>query len=83
MTSYKKIIMKLSYALVKITTFLPTVFVNGKFYKDPMLAIADDFFLLGPDIPKSTLNPVGFVGGDHNLTPYNYSKNRPMWHNVE
>ena len=23
------------------------------------------------------------VGGDHNLTPYNYSKNRFAWHDVE
>ncbi|KAH0976516.1 hypothetical protein GBA52_026235 [Prunus armeniaca] len=35
------------------------VFVNGKFCKDPKLANANDFFLSGFQIPRSTQNPVG------------------------
>ncbi|XP_034228720.1 germin-like protein subfamily 1 member 20 [Prunus dulcis] len=37
----------------------PAVFVNGKFCKDPKLANANDFFLSGFQIPRSTQNPVG------------------------
>ena len=52
--------MILFHALVKITNFfLPAVFVNGKFCKDPNLATADDFFLSGINIPRSTSNPLG------------------------
>ena len=52
--------MILFHALVKITNFfLPAVFVNGKFCKDPNLATADDFFLSGMDIPRSISSPVG------------------------
>ena len=52
--------MILFHALVKITNFfLPAVFVNGKFCKDPNLATVDDFFLSGMDIPRSISNPVG------------------------
>ncbi|RXI00115.1 hypothetical protein DVH24_030605 [Malus domestica] len=36
-----------------------SVFVNGKFCKDPKLVTANDFFLPGLQIPKSTANPVG------------------------
>ena len=52
--------MILFHALVKITNFfLPAVFVNGKFCKDPNLATADDFFLSGMDIPRSISSPFG------------------------
>nr|XP_048324710.1 germin-like protein subfamily 1 member 16 [Ziziphus jujuba var. spinosa] len=36
-----------------------TVFVNGKFCKDPKLADAGDFFFSGLDKPGNTSNPVG------------------------
>ncbi|EOY10775.1 RmlC-like cupins superfamily protein [Theobroma cacao] len=35
------------------------VFVNGKFCKDPKLAVADDFFYSGLNMPGNTSNPVG------------------------
>ncbi|KAK7845667.1 germin-like protein subfamily 1 member 7 [Quercus suber] len=35
------------------------VFVNGKFWKDPMLTTADDFFFSGLDIPRNTKNKLG------------------------
>ncbi|KAH7543370.1 hypothetical protein FEM48_Zijuj02G0177000 [Ziziphus jujuba var. spinosa] len=35
------------------------LFVNGKFYKDPKLADAGDFFFSGLDKPGNTSNPVG------------------------
>ncbi|KAK8589625.1 hypothetical protein V6N12_024024 [Hibiscus sabdariffa] len=35
------------------------VFVNGKFCKDPTLAVPEDFFLPGLNIPGNTSNPVG------------------------
>ncbi|PIA30208.1 hypothetical protein AQUCO_05700133v1 [Aquilegia coerulea] len=44
----------------------PTVFVNGKFCKDPMLAKADDFFLRGLNVPGNTSNQVGSM-----VTPAN------------
>ncbi|XVE62668.1 hypothetical protein DITRI_Ditri06bG0137800 [Diplodiscus trichospermus] len=37
------------------------VFVNGKFCKDPKLAVADDFFYSGLDMPGNTSNPNGFA----------------------
>ncbi|XP_022719993.1 germin-like protein subfamily 1 member 13 [Durio zibethinus] len=36
-----------------------SVFVNGKFCKDPKLAKAEDFFFSGLNIPRNTSNPVG------------------------
>uniref|UniRef100_A0A2N9ELC0 Cupin type-1 domain-containing protein n=1 Tax=Fagus sylvatica TaxID=28930 RepID=A0A2N9ELC0_FAGSY len=44
---------------VAINDSSSAVFVNGKFCKDPNLATADDFFLSGIDIPRSTSNPLG------------------------
>ncbi|KAE8707791.1 Germin-like protein subfamily 1 member 14 [Hibiscus syriacus] len=35
------------------------VFVNGKFCKDPKLAVAEDFFFSGLNKPGNTANPVG------------------------
>ncbi|KAE8663179.1 Germin-like protein subfamily 1 member 18 [Hibiscus syriacus] len=35
------------------------VFVNGKFCKDPKLAVADDFFFSGLNMPGNTSNLVG------------------------
>ncbi|KAK8520142.1 hypothetical protein V6N13_031393 [Hibiscus sabdariffa] len=35
------------------------VFVNGKFCKDPKLAVAEDFFFSGLNKPGNTSNPVG------------------------
>ncbi|KAL3727932.1 hypothetical protein ACJRO7_032644 [Eucalyptus globulus] len=35
------------------------LFVNGKFCKNPSLTTADDFFLSGLQVPRSTVNPVG------------------------
>ncbi|KAJ6763035.1 GERMIN-LIKE PROTEIN [Salix purpurea] len=35
------------------------VFVNGKFCKDPKLAVANDFFFSGLNIPRNTGNQVG------------------------
>ncbi|KAK8634001.1 hypothetical protein V6N13_014830 [Hibiscus sabdariffa] len=35
------------------------VFVNGKFCKDPKLAVADDFFFSGLNKPRNTNNRVG------------------------
>ncbi|BFG40834.1 hypothetical protein CerSpe_271080 [Prunus speciosa] len=35
------------------------VFVNGKFCKDPKLAIANDFFFSGLQNPRNTQNPLG------------------------
>ncbi|KAK5772950.1 hypothetical protein PVK06_049252 [Gossypium arboreum] len=35
------------------------LFVNGKFCKDPKLAVAEDFFFSGPNRPVNTSNPVG------------------------
>nr|KJB82321.1 hypothetical protein B456_013G190200 [Gossypium raimondii] len=35
------------------------VFVNGKFWKDPKLAVAEDFFFSGLNRPGNTSNPVG------------------------
>ncbi|XWS42631.1 hypothetical protein CRYUN_Cryun16bG0030400 [Craigia yunnanensis] len=35
------------------------VFVNGKFCKDPKLAVADDFFYSGLNMPGNTSNQVG------------------------
>ncbi|XP_057962253.1 putative germin-like protein 2-1, partial [Malania oleifera] len=36
-----------------------TVFMNGKFCKDPKLATVDDFFFSGLNVPGNTSNPVG------------------------
>ncbi|XP_062083274.1 germin-like protein subfamily 1 member 20 isoform X1 [Humulus lupulus] len=36
-----------------------SVFVNGKFCKDPKLAKAEDFFFYGLNVPRDTNNPVG------------------------
>ena len=36
-----------------------SVFVNGKFCKDPKLAKAEDFYFSGLNIPRNTSNPVG------------------------
>ncbi|KAE8710388.1 Germin-like protein subfamily 1 member 20 [Hibiscus syriacus] len=35
------------------------VFVNGRFCKDPKLAVAEDFFFSGPNKPGNTSNQVG------------------------
>ncbi|KAL3727933.1 hypothetical protein ACJRO7_032645 [Eucalyptus globulus] len=35
------------------------LFVNGNFCKNPSLTTADDFFLSGFQVPRSTANPVG------------------------
>ncbi|KAE8659989.1 Germin-like protein subfamily 1 member 7 [Hibiscus syriacus] len=45
------------------------VFVNGKLCKDPKLAVAEDFFLPGLNIPGNTSNPVGSM-----VTPANVEK---------
>ena len=45
------------------------VFVNGKFCKDPKLAMADDFFFSGLHIPGNTSNPVGSA-----VTPVNVAQ---------
>ncbi|KAE8734642.1 Germin-like protein subfamily 1 member 7 [Hibiscus syriacus] len=42
------------------------VFVNGKLCKDPKLAVPEDFFLQGLNIPGNTSNPVGSM-----VTPAN------------
>nr|POF26923.1 germin-like protein subfamily 1 member 8 [Quercus suber] len=39
---------------VAINNTNSAVFVNGKFCKDPMLTIADDFFFSGLHIPGNT-----------------------------
>ncbi|KAL6324007.1 hypothetical protein AAG906_006278 [Vitis piasezkii] len=46
-----------------------SVFVNGKFCKDPKLAMADDFFFSGLHIPGNTSNPVGSA-----VTPVNVAQ---------
>ncbi|XP_062083285.1 germin-like protein subfamily 1 member 17 [Humulus lupulus] len=46
-----------------------SVFVNGKFCKDPMLAKAEDFFFSGLNVPRDTHNPVG-----SNVTQLNVDK---------
>ena len=49
--------------------FFHAVFVNGKFCKDPKLAMADDFFFSGLHIPGNTSNPVGSA-----VTPVNVAQ---------
>ncbi|XP_050262428.1 germin-like protein subfamily 1 member 11 [Quercus robur] len=44
---------------VAINNTNSAVFVNGKFYKDPMLTTANDFFISGLDIPGNTKNQLG------------------------
>ncbi|KAK4602493.1 hypothetical protein RGQ29_011513 [Quercus rubra] len=44
---------------VAINNTNSAVFVNGKFCKDPMLTIADDFVISGLDIPGNTENQLG------------------------
>ena len=43
----------------KIHDFLYAVFVNGKFYNNPKLAKAEDFFFSGLLTPRNTSNTVG------------------------
>ncbi|TYI02606.1 hypothetical protein ES332_A11G278600v1 [Gossypium tomentosum] len=45
------------------------MFVNGKFYKDPKLAKAQDFYYSGLNIPRNTSNPVGST-----VTPVNVAQ---------
>ncbi|KAM3377813.1 hypothetical protein P3S68_010226 [Capsicum galapagoense] len=45
------------------------VFVNGKFCKDPMQVVADDFFESGLNVPGNTSNPLGSV-----VTPVNVNQ---------
>ncbi|XP_062084303.1 germin-like protein subfamily 1 member 20 [Humulus lupulus] len=51
------------------TYFGSSVFVNGKFCKDPKLVKADDFFFSGLNTPRDTNNPVG-----SNVTQFNVDK---------
>ncbi|KAJ6360063.1 hypothetical protein OIU77_004132 [Salix suchowensis] len=44
---------------VAINDTKSAVFVNGKFCKDPKLAVANDFFFSGLNIPRNTGNQVG------------------------
>ncbi|XP_057961458.1 germin-like protein subfamily 1 member 7 [Malania oleifera] len=44
---------------VAINNTKDAVFVNGKFCKDPKLAVSDDFFASGIQIPQNALNPLG------------------------
>ncbi|XP_057963029.1 germin-like protein subfamily 1 member 17 [Malania oleifera] len=44
---------------VAINDTKDAVFVNGKFCKDPQLAVSDDFFTSGIQIPQSTSNSLG------------------------
>ncbi|XP_062083260.1 germin-like protein subfamily 1 member 16 isoform X3 [Humulus lupulus] len=46
-----------------------TLFVNGKFCKDPKLVKAEDFFFSGLNTPRDTNNPVG-----SNVTQLNADK---------
>ncbi|KAB1202699.1 Germin-like protein subfamily 1 member 20 [Morella rubra] len=46
-----------------------SVFVNGKFCKNPKLANANDFFFSGLQIPRNTSNPVGST-----VTPVNVAQ---------
>ncbi|KAF5177175.1 Germin-like protein [Thalictrum thalictroides] len=55
--------------VIRISTLLRHVFVNGKFCKNPKLATADDFFLRGLNIPGDTSNKLGF-----NVTPANVAQ---------
>ncbi|KAG6651837.1 germin-like protein subfamily 1 member 13 [Carya illinoinensis] len=44
---------------VAVKDLASALFVNGKFFKDPKLALDNDFFFSGLNVLRDTLNPLG------------------------